>query len=282
MWVCVVAAGLASACGGGGGSSARPTAPPEPVSSVTDMFHVDTMGGRYHPMHRAAFGPIYASGCPVNGDCGCGRSTGLAEEFNCQLDQLANHDIPITAYLFDGSAWSRAGSNAQNSCEGPDCCVWELGDQVIDRLAHDGVRGLLHFWGGCHNDEQFRRASTRLGGNLLGFYLDDGSSDSELADVSQFMESTSPGDWENVAKAFQNRQPSNTSHGALALGERRLRRRPAGGLRRPEAGGHARAGPRTDRAGPDRRAHGLRLRQGQRSPTRRSTTAGCTSARCSR
>ena len=212
LWVCVATAGLASACGGGG-SGARPTAPPEPVSSVTDMFHVDTMGGRYHPMHRAAFGPIYASGCPVNGDCGCGRSTGLAEEFNCQLDQLANHDIPITAYLFDGSSWSRAGSNAQNSCEGPDCCVWELGDQVIDRLAHDGVRGLLHYWGGCHNDDQFRRASTRLGGNLLGFYLDDGSSDNELADVSEFMESTAPGDWENVAKAFQNREPSNTSQG---------------------------------------------------------------------
>ena len=137
----------------------------------------------------------------------------LAEEFNCQLDQLAEHDIPITAYLFDGSAWSKAGSNAQNSCEGPDCCVWNLGDQVIDRLAREGVRGLLHFWGGCHDDEQYRPGRTRLGGNLLGFYLDDGSSDSELADVSQFMETASPGDWENVAKAFQNRQPSNTTQG---------------------------------------------------------------------
>ena len=201
-----------AACQSCGGGSPTPT-PPTPVGSVTDMFPVDAQTGRYHPMHPAAFGPIYASGCPVNGDCGCGRSTGLAEEFNCQLDQLAANDIPITAYLFDGSAWSRAGSNAQNSCDGPDCCVWDLGDQVIGRLAQEGVRGLLHFWGGCHDDEQFRRASTRLGGNLLGFYLDDGSSDEELADVSQFMEQAAPGDWENVAKGFQNRQPSNSTEG---------------------------------------------------------------------
>ena len=207
---CLTAVGLLSACGGG---TAKTATAPAPVGSVTDMFPVDSQSGRYHPIHPAAFGPIYASGCPVNGDCGCGRSNGLAEEFNCQLDQLAANDIPITAYLFDGSAWSKASSDAQNSCDGPDCCMWNLGDQVINRLAQEGVRGLLHFWGGCHDDEQFGRARTRLGGNLLGFYLDDGSSDSELADVSQFMEQASPGDWENVAKAFQNRQPSNTTQG---------------------------------------------------------------------
>src|SRR5262245_49274346 len=203
---------LAAACGGGGGGG-QGLPPPDPRGSVMDMFPVDNQGGRYHPMHRAAFGPIYASGCPVNGDCGCGRSTGLAEEFNCQLDQLAANDIPITAYLFDGSAWSRAGSNARNSCEGPDCCVWDLGDQPIERMARVGVRGVLHFWGGCHDDEQYARASTRLGGNLLGFYLDDGSSDRELMEVSEFMERAEPGDWENLAKAFQNRQPSNTTAG---------------------------------------------------------------------
>jgi hypothetical protein len=210
-WAACALVCLAAACGGGGGGQALP--PPDPTGSVTDMFPVDNQGGRYHPMHRAAFGPIYASGCPANGDCGCGRSTGLAEEFNCQLDQLAANDIPITAYLFDGSAWSRAGSNAQNACEGPDCCVWDLGDQVIERMARVGVRGVLHFWGGCHDDEQYRRASTRLGANLLGFYLDDGSSDRELMDVSEFMEQTEPGDWENYAKGFQNRQPSNTDAG---------------------------------------------------------------------
>ena len=75
-----------------------------PLTSVTDMFPV-VHGSRYHPMHRAAFGPIWGSGCP-DGECGCGRSSGAArEEFNCQLDRLAEADIPITAYLFDGSAW---------------------------------------------------------------------------------------------------------------------------------------------------------------------------------
>jgi hypothetical protein len=177
------------------------------------MFPVDPHGVRYHPMHRAAFGPIWGSGCPNFGDCGCGRATNAAEEFNCQLDRLRAADIPITAYLFDGSAWSKAGSDARNTCQGPDCCEWNLGDQVVERLAVEGVRGLVHFWGGCHEAAQYRRVSTRLGGNLLGFYLDDGSSDEALRDISEFMESAAPGNWEVVAKAFQNREPSTTPEG---------------------------------------------------------------------
>lgn len=174
---------------------------------------MDTQGSRYHPMHRAAFGPIWGSGCPAFGACGCGRATGAAEEFTCQLGRLAQADIPITAYLFDGSAWSRAGSDARSGCQGPDCCQWKLGDQVIVQLATSGVRGLVHFWGGCHDEVQYGRVASRLGRNLLGFYLDDGSSDAELSRVSQFMESVSPGDWEVFAKAFQNREPSTTAEG---------------------------------------------------------------------
>jgi hypothetical protein len=201
-----------AALSGCSGSRAVPT-PPAPVSSVTDTFQVDVDGNRYHPMHRAAFGPIYGSGCPAFGACGCGGARDLADEFNCQLDRLAGADIPITTYLFDGSAWSRAGSDANNSCSGPDCCSWRLGDQVIERLARDGVRGLVHFWGGCHDETQYRRTADRLGGNLLGFYLDDGSSDDDLAEVARFLESARPGDWEVVAKAFQNRAVANTSGG---------------------------------------------------------------------
>ena len=206
---------------------------------MTDGFSVDPEGSSYHPMHRAAFGPIYASGCPTNGSCGCGRATDLVEEFNCQLDQLSSHDIPITAYLFDGSAWSRAGSNARNACTGPDCCEWNLGDQPVERLARLGVRGVLHFWGGCHDDEQYRRASTRLGGNLLGFYLDDGSSDAELMGVAEFMEGATPGDWENFAGGFRTaRRPHDQG---LARAGRTGNRTSAtcGRVRRPEGGGDA-------------------------------------------
>jgi hypothetical protein len=53
----------------------------------------------------------------------------------------------------------------------------------------------------------------RLGRNLLGFYLDDGASDADLQEVSQFMQSSNPGDWECVAKAFQNRLPSHSNAG---------------------------------------------------------------------
>jgi hypothetical protein len=164
-------------------------------------------------MHRAAFGPIYGSGCPANGACGCSGAKDLAEEFACQLDRLAANDIPITAYLFDGSAWSQGSSSPDNTCTGPECCSWKLGDGPIQRLGRDGVRAFLHFWGGCHDEEEYQRASARLGRSLLGFYLDDGSSDADLQGVSEFMQSADPGDWECVAKAYQNREPSTTNMG---------------------------------------------------------------------
>jgi hypothetical protein len=210
---------LASAllsCGGGGTpttSSPAATLPPEPIDAVEDDFPADPTAQHYHPMHRAAFGPIWGSGCPEWGACGCGGARTLAEEFDCQLDRLAAHDIPVTAYLFDGHAWSQAGSSPANTCSGPDCCSWKLGDGVVRRLARDGVRGLVHFWGGCHAPEQYERVFSRLGRNLLGFYLDDGSSDADLQEVSEFMQSSNPGDWECVAKAFQNREPSTSNTG---------------------------------------------------------------------
>jgi hypothetical protein len=209
----LVAAGLSACGGGGGGSTPGAATPPAPVDAVLDDFPADASAARYHPMHRAAFGPIYGSGCPEWGACGCGGARDLASEFECQLDQLAAHDIPITAYLFDGHAWSRTGSDAVNTCTGPDCCVWKLGDAPVQRLARDGVRGLVHFWGGCHDPEQYARVRSRLGRNLLGFYLDDGSSDLDLQEVSEYMQSANPGDWECVAKAFQNREPATSSQG---------------------------------------------------------------------
>jgi hypothetical protein len=202
------------ACGGpaGSGGASAPTAPPT-VDAVEEDFPADASAVHYHPMHHAAFGPWWGSGCPDNGACGCGGAKTLAEEFTCQMDQLAVHEIPVTAYLFDGSAWSEGRSDADNTCSGADCCSWKLGDPVIQRLGRDGVRGLLHFWGGCHDPEQYERASARLGRNLLGFYLDDGSSDDELVLASEFMQSAIPGDWECVAKAYQNREPSTTNMG---------------------------------------------------------------------
>jgi hypothetical protein len=208
-----VAACSLAACGGGvSGDAPAPASTPAPAASEDD-FPTDASADRYHPIYHAAFGPVWGSGCPGNGACGCGGATNLADEFTCQVDQLERNQIPITAYLFDGHSWSKGESDSTNSCVGADCCSWNLGDGVITRLAEDGVRGLLHFWGGCHDDEQYSRASSRLGHSLLGFYLDDGSSDEELARASEFMQSADPGDWECVAKAYQNREPSTTDAG---------------------------------------------------------------------
>jgi hypothetical protein len=176
-------------------------------------FAADASADRYRPIHRATFGPWWGSGCPDYGACGCGDAKTLAEEFTCQMNQLAVHEIPITAYLFDGHAWSQGSSDATNACSGAGCCSWKLGAEVVQRLDRDGVRGLLHFWGGCHAPEQYGRATAQLGRSLLGFYLDDGSSDEELRAASEFMQGAIPGDWECVAKAFQNREPSTTNAG---------------------------------------------------------------------
>jgi hypothetical protein len=212
--VSLAVCGLA-ACGGGtpGTTPTSATSPGVPLGAAGESFPADPDAARYHPIDRAAFGPLWGSGCPGDGACGCGGATNLAEEFTCQMDQLERNQIPITAYLFDGSSWSKAESTSTNSCVGPDCCSWNLGDAVVARLGQDGVRGLLHFWGGCHDDEQYTRVSSQLGHSLLGFYLDDGSSDDELARVSEFMQSANPGDWECVAKAYQNREPSTTNAG---------------------------------------------------------------------
>jgi hypothetical protein len=208
----LLAGGLA-ACGGvAGGGVTAPTSPALP-DSEGEGFPADASAARYHPMHHAAFGPWWGSGCPDNGACGCGGAKTLAEEFTCQMDELRVNEIPVTAYVFDGSAWSQGRSGADNTCSGSDCCSWKLGDDVIRRLGRDGVRGLLHFWGGCDEPGQYERAASRLGRTLLGFYLDDGSSDDDLAVVSEFMQSASPGDWECVAKAYQNREPSTTNTG---------------------------------------------------------------------
>jgi Glycosyl hydrolase family 31 C-terminal domain len=209
-----VLCGLA-ACGGGVSGTGGPTSATTPTtaSAATDGSPADSSAARYHPIDRAAFGPLWGSGCPGDGACGCGGATNLADEFTCQVDQLAVNQIPITAYLFDGHSWSKGESDSTNTCVGPDCCSWNLGDGVIARLGQGGIRGLLHFWGGCHDDEQYARVSSQLGHNLLGFYLDDGSSDDDLARVSEFMQSADPGDWECVAKAYQNREPSTSDAG---------------------------------------------------------------------
>ena len=210
MFVCL-ALGLCSC--GGGDSAASSSTVATPVDSAEEDFPADASAFHYHPIHHAAFGPLWGSGCPDNGACGCEGAKTLAEEFTCQMDHLAANDIPVTGYLFDGGAWSAGHSQPDNTCVGPECCSWKLGDPVVQRLSRDSVRGLLHFWGGCHSSEQYQRAYSRLSQNLLGFYLDDGSSDEELAGASEFMQAANPGDWENVAKAFQNREPSTSNPG---------------------------------------------------------------------
>lgn len=202
-------AGLVQGC-----AVAEPTnSAPDEETELSEPAPPDAAGVRDHALNRAVLGLWWGSGCPDFGACGCGGARDLAQEFTCQMDRLQALDIPVGVYLFDGSAWSSRNSSQTNACSGSDCCSWKLGDSVIQRLSRDRVRALVHFWGGCHGEEQYRRVQTRLGRSLLGFYLDDGSSDADLQEVADFMRAAAPGTWENIAKAYQGREPSTSDAG---------------------------------------------------------------------
>ena len=200
----------------GCGSQAASVPPGEGADDV-EPIPPDAAGVRDHALHRSILGLWWGSGCPDFGTCGCGGARNLAQEFNCQMDRLQANDIPVSVYLFDGSAWSSRNSSVSNACSGSDCCSWKLGDPVIQRLARDKVRGLVHYWGGCYGADQYQRVQGRLGRNLLGFYLDDGSSDKTLESVASFMKGVAPGNWETIAKAYQDREPSTTNAGLSAF-----------------------------------------------------------------
>lgn len=201
----------AAAPGCGDKTPTDPTA--EEIVEEIETLPPDAAGVRDHALNRSVLGLWWGSGCPDFGACGCGGARDLAQEFTCQMDRLQANDIPVSVYLFDGSAWSQRNSSVSNSCSGSDCCSWKLGDAVIQRLARDRVRGLVHFWGGCHGPDQYQRVQTRLGRNLLGFYLDDGSSDETLSSIATFMKGAAPGNWETIAKAYQGREPSTSNAG---------------------------------------------------------------------
>jgi hypothetical protein len=172
----------------------------------------------YYPPVPEVLGPWYGSGAPAFGAAACGTAMTAAEEFNCQIDNLVARDIPITIYLFDGSSWSLASSFHDSICRaGADCCVWGLGDAVIDRMRAVNIRAILHFWGGCHTVEHYGRAYARLGDRLMGFYLDDNSDDVEGKQVIDYLQSVMPARSEAILKAYSDFDGS-TDEGLRANG----------------------------------------------------------------
>jgi hypothetical protein len=135
-------------------------------------------------------GPIYGTGCPRYGDCESGGS--MTDEVNYHLDHLAANDIPITMYHLDGQEWSPS-----------DTCDWNLGDALKSRLAADGLRALLHYWGGCYGDADYDHVYGQLGHTLAGFYMDDGSTDAQAQAAVDWVQSKMPGDSEIVMKGYQ-------------------------------------------------------------------------------
>ncbi len=144
---------------------------------------------RSYPPAKWILGPIYATGCPVSAYCGTGDD--MAGEVNADLDQLSAHDIPITAYLFDGAGWS-SGS-----------CTWALGDPLVERLRGGNLRAMLHVWGGCDTTAHIGNVYGQLGNVFGALYLDERSSDTSAGAAFHFMQSLMPGDGEVVMKAYQ-------------------------------------------------------------------------------
>ena len=102
--------------------------------------------------------PDLGSGCPTNGECGCGRSSGAAEEFNCQLDRLPR---PTSRSPRTFSTAARGRRLARRDERLPGTRVLRVGPgRPGDRAAGArGCAGSRHFWGGCHDDVQYRRVA---------------------------------------------------------------------------------------------------------------------------
>ena len=159
----------------------------------------------YFPPTRWMLGPIYGTGCPAFGACET-RADNMTAEVTFHLDQFEKYDIPITMYHFDGSAWSPNGT-----------CTWALGDALKDRLAATGIRALMHFWGGCEEEDDFDRIHAQLGGTLAGFYFDEFSSDAMAKAAIDWAQRKMPGDAEVVMKAYQG-SGGMTAAGLTAYG----------------------------------------------------------------
>ena len=184
------------------------------MASEEEDFPADASATHFHPIHHAAFGPIYGSGCPDWAACGCGGSTTLAQEFTCQMDKLAANDIPVTAYLFDGNAWSQRNSAETNECSGPGLLLVEARRRGgaapgAQRRARDPpLLGRL-----SHATSSTCAPTTSSAATCSASISTTARPTRSCAQVSEFMQSAIPGDWEVVAKAFQNREPSTTNTG---------------------------------------------------------------------
>jgi len=157
---------------------------------------------RYYPPTRFMLGPIYGTGCPDWGECESGGT--MTDEVNRHLDRLADADIPITMYHFDGGGWSDSQT-----------CDWTLGDALAARLTASGLRALLHFWGGCDSVVAFDHVYGQLGHTLAGFYLDETSTDALAKAATDWVQSKMPGDSEIVMKAYQD--DSDETDAGLAM-----------------------------------------------------------------
>lgn len=162
-------------------------------------------GFRHHPLPRYLLNPHWGSGCPKYGRCGCGTAKDVGSEFGCQMTAFASYDLPISAYLFDGSSWSTGNSFSLQTppkCTGTQCCAWNAGWNPLIRMRNRGVRSFVHFWGGCHNVTQYAALQRYMGDRLAGFYLDEASSDTEATQVANWV-AAQPNEMEVIMKAWQ-------------------------------------------------------------------------------
>ena len=213
--VVLLALGL-SACGGpsGSGASTAPAAPtvdePEP-----EDFPADASAVHYHPMHPAAFGPWWGSGCPdqrrvrLRGREDPGRGVHLPDG-PAGRERDPGHDLPLRRRRLVGRALRR-GQHLHGG---------RLLHLEARRRRHPAPRRATAFaassisGAAATTPSSTERASDPAGEEpagllpgrrLLGRRARSGS--------SEFMQSAIPGDWECVAKAYQNREPSTSNTG---------------------------------------------------------------------
>jgi hypothetical protein len=150
-------------------------------------------GLRYHPPSKWILGPWYGTGYPEFGRASGSKGT-HEDEINYDLDNLAKHDIPITCYHCDGTAWAKAGRA-------------NLSDKLVQRLRCQNARLLLHMWG---QDDigKWKDTHQQLSGVLGGFYLDEkwgghrGADDRHSQQAIETVRALLPRDGEVVLKTY--------------------------------------------------------------------------------
>jgi len=150
------------------------------------------------------YGPIKGSGCGLGGTPCAQSGWDIGDQFKDDINNLTQNNIPISSYDFDGASWSYYPTVSTTDA---DKCLWRAGTDVIDILRANGLRAILHYWGGCRTVPEFNLALSTLGNDVFGgFYFDDGTSDTVAINAVNWTNQNLPNSGIEIMKTYMSNQ----------------------------------------------------------------------------